>query len=216
MEFIFFLLITYHIYYNIFKFFIDDNYVLLQIYRSLICLYISLRSSKICYENLDQFSINPIEYSNYDIISLNNFILSFFIADLINLYFHDIRRLSLIIHHLFCILIYYTYCIYLNNSSLLFSFFAMAEYISIGSGLDEFFKYHKMKNTQFWTKLFRALVIVFIRIPIWTYLLVICYIYSMPFHSHISCILGFVTMTSLDIYWLNICLNYCFNYKILN
>ena len=56
-------------------------------------LYI-IKIFKICYENLDQFSINPIEYSNYDIISLNNFILSFFIADLINLYFHDIRRLS--------------------------------------------------------------------------------------------------------------------------
>jgi len=216
MEYIILLLIEYHIYYNIFKYIINDNYVLLQIYRSLVCFYISINSTKICYDNIEEFRINPTNYTNKEISYLNNFILSFFVSDLINLYFHDIRRLSLILHHIFCIFIYYTHCVYLKNSSLIFTFFAMAEYISIVSGLDEFFKYQEMKNTQFWTKLFRAFVILFIRIPIWTYLLVICYSYNLPYYSRVSCILGFAVMTSLDIYWLNICLKYCFNYKILN
>jgi len=216
MEYIIPLLIQYHIYYNIFKYIINDNYVLLQIYRSLVCFYISINSTKICYKNIEEFRIDPINYTNKEISYLNNFILSFFVSDLINLYFHDIRRLSLIIHHFFCIFIYYTYCIYLNNSSLIFTFFAMAEYISICSGLDELFKYNKMKNTQFWTKLYRAIIIIFIRIPIWMFLLYICYIYNLPIHSYISCILGFTVMTCLDLYWLNICLKYCFNYSLYN
>ena len=208
MEYIIFLLSLYHFYYFLFKKIINNDYVLLQIYRSILCFYISINSIIVIYSNVNHLLTNPLGYKNERIEHINNFILSFFISDLINLCFHKIKRKSLFFHHIFCILTYYINCKYLNNSSIIFTFFSIAELMSICSGIDELSKHKNINYIQFWTKLYRLLIILLIRFPMWLYVFFIGYTTNITYIKF-SCYLSFIIMNILDIYWFKICLKYC-------
>jgi len=205
------LIFIYHIFINISKtqLSIKDNIVLFQVYRSFICFIISICSSYICYYNWDNLDINPIYYTNKQIKNTNIFALSFFCSDLINMIIHNNKRVSLWIHHLICILVFYTHCVYFNNSSIIFTWLLLAEYMSLASGVDALAKYYNKRKILFWTKLYRCLIILLVRFPIWLKLMSLGLRNETIYPSgKLSCILGSLCMIILDIYWFRLCLRF--------
>ena len=188
---------------------INDNLVLFQLYRSIICFIISILASYICYINRFNFYNDAIYYTNDEIKKVNLFALSFFCSDLINMIIHKSKRLSLWIHHIICISVFYTHCVYFNNPSIIFTWLLLAEYMSLGSGIDALAKYYKKKIILFWTKFYRCLVIIFIRLPIW-YNVILIGLYNNNIYTSgkYSCILGSLTMTILDFYWFYLCIHF--------
>ena len=187
---------------------ISNKIVGFQVYRSLICTFIALYSHYLVKHNWNNFIENPIYYSNDKIKFINLFLLSFFISDLCNMLVQKNSRKALWFHHLFCILVFYTHCVYLNNSSIIFTWLNIAEYMSLASGIDAVAKYYNRRKVIFWTKLYRSLVIIFIRFPIWLTVIYICNFYTIDIISKISCLLGSISMILLDIYWLRLCIRY--------
>lgn len=163
----------------------------LDIYRSSNCFLLSSRS--IYYLLLDH--PNTIKYT----VNTCYLYLSYTSMDLYYLYIIKTRRLELIFHHIFTIIAYiqlYRTCNLTHESSLA-HIFLLAELLSI-------FNYIFRGNIIL--KYWRFCVIIFIRMPIWIYMI---YTTNLLYHTFSKYLIHFasICMPILDIYFI------CSNFK---
>ena len=188
--------------------YIRDEIVCFQIYRSIICTFIALYSSYQILTKWDKFWTNPSYYKDYHTEWINILTISYFISDLISMAFHENKRISLWIHHIFCLITLGIHCLYYDNPSIILNWVSIAEFMSTVSGIDAIAKYYNYDWILWWTKLYRCIIILCVRFPIWYILVSFVFHREMYLVAQINCILGAIIMNSLDLYWLALCCQY--------
>jgi hypothetical protein len=160
-----------------------------SLYRSLFCLCITIFSSYTIFLNWDQFILNP-ECTSLLSYILNIFMLFYMLYDLIWIFIKRKFRLDLIIHHIFCLFIYYNYYSYMCVT-----YYIINECISAFNWVTIIFpnnnKLIKIINY------YRLFSIIFIRFWIWLgglYMFTNCFLYTTMCYS-------LIMFFSLDLYW---------------
>jgi hypothetical protein len=187
---------------------IKDEVVCFQIYRSIICTIIALYSSFQVITKWDKLLDNPIYYKDSQTENVNVLAISYFTSDIISMVLQRNKRISLWLHHIFCLSTISIHCLYYNNPSILLNLVNIAEFMSIVSGVDAVAKYYEYKKVLYFTRIYRCIIILFVRIPIWFILLYFVIYQDMYFFAKFNCIIGTIIMNSLDYYWLSLCFEY--------
>ena len=130
------LLSVFHLLKKYLQKYIKNEIVCFQVYRSVICTFIALYSSIQIYLYWDKFWLTPTEYYNEHIERINILSLSYFISDLITMITLNNNRISLWIHHIFCLMTLSLHCIYYNNPCIILNWVSIAEFMSTVSGID--------------------------------------------------------------------------------
>jgi len=203
---VFLLLISYHSLKAYIKKYIRDEIISFQLYRSVICTFIALYSTIQILINWDKFWNTPTKYVDKHTEWINILTLSYFISDIFTMICQKNKRIDLWIHHIFCLISLSLHSIYYSNPCIILNGVIMAEFMSAVSGLDAVAKYFKYGNILWWTKLYRCFVIILIRFPIWIMLIKFVLTTDMYYAAQVNCIVGSITMCSLDIYWLRLCI----------
>jgi hypothetical protein len=158
----------------------------LDIYRSFNCLLLSFRG-------IYYLLLTPYNQLNYTMNTCYMY-LSYTSLDLYYLYITKSKRIELIFHHIFTIIAYiqlYATC-NLSHESSLSHIFLLAELLSVCNYI--------FRGSIFLTY-WRLLVILFIRIPIWIYMI---YTTNLLYHTFSKYLTQFasICMPILDIYFL--------------
>ena len=202
------LLSVFHLLKKYLQKYIKNEIVCFQVYRSVICTFIALYSSIQIYLYWDKFWLTPTEYYNEHIERINILSLSYFISDLITMITLNNNRISLWIHHIFCLMTLSLHCIYYNNPCIILNWVSIAEFMSTVSGIDAVAKYFRYDKILWWTKLYRCFIIVLVRFPIWCILSNFVFTRNMYFAAQVNCIIGAIIMNLLDVYWFALCSQY--------
>ena len=145
------------------KYSVDTRF---SIYRSLMCLFFTLYSLQNSINHFVNGFNDTFNFKSHDFDDILTWFLAYIIFDLIKMMISKNRRMDLLIHHLFFIIVSFLYSI--NDKICYFgSFILLAESISIFSGAD---KMAMEKNNMIESKdykVYRKIIIKYLRIPIW-------------------------------------------------
>ena len=179
-------------------------------YRSLMCLYFSFNSLDIIINNFRNGISSPILYKNKSFDNITNWFIAYLAYDLFVIFTNKKKRLDLIIHHLFCFLVY-IYQKKNNHCNFLMVLFLITESMSIVSGLDNIAKEENNIKLSCKFKKFRLKIIRNLRIPVWILSLLIFIRFKKHSNSDLQfyfTIIGPLIMIYLDNYWENLCVKF--------
>jgi hypothetical protein len=164
---------------------VSSSIELLDIYRSINCLALSLRG------------MYCLLYTNVQISLINTCIMyiSYTTTDLFLLILLRVKRVELILHHVFTIQSY----IYLYGMSDYYYDAYLAHLFLIAELLSSF---NALLRHTVWLKYWRRYIIIFVRIPIWMYMIHIRSLLNQCFSSQILYKTASIFLPLLDIYFL--------------
>ncbi|VVU95184.1 hypothetical protein CPAV1605_909 [seawater metagenome] len=136
------------------------------IYRSLCCLFLFLYATVNVLFEPKLALLHILSYSSPAVIDLNLWFLSYAIVDIIFMIFYKINRIDLWLHHImFIIGVIIYYKIFVVNLILL------GEALSLFSAIDLYYIQNNMMYKSYLCKKIRKSVILYLRYPVWFYLL---------------------------------------------
>jgi hypothetical protein len=164
-----------------------------SIYRSVYCLLITIFSLYQTSYNWNELRQFPMLKATNSSLLINNFMFVYMIYDIWYFFYSKKIRYDLLLHHILCMIVFYNY-----KNYFIMTYGSMAEIISAMNWLSLINK--KYNN---FTRIFRILSIILIRLPLWINLIFL-YINTV-YYINVLCIM--VIFILLDIYWLKILLN---------
>lgn len=169
-----------------------------DLYRSIICFVVTMLSgSQILSNVLNGTLMDPYQF-NDTIKIVNHIMTAYFIIDTYLLFLYKSNRISLWIHHIWCLFFYIT-----NINFYHLTTGSFGECVTIIYLL-------KLRNEQlfiFYNNIYRLIVFIGIRIPLWLFCLYFSYInfdnYGRFYLAKITIIITPLLLISLDISWIN-------------
>ena len=160
-----------------------------SIFRSFFCLSISTLSAIVCFIYWDALIANPLSYNVYSYI-INTFVLIYMLYDIVYFIYKKKIRADLMFHHIVCAIIFLTYRRYF-----ILTFVTIAEIISAFNWIGLIYPTY-----DYITKNLRLASILFVRLWLWLYSIVLLYNTS-QFYFILALLSIFF---GLDIYWLHV------------
>lgn len=177
-----------------------------SVYRSLICLALTFYALESIINNFIFGFKNPFNHNNTSLFDVSAWFFAFILHDLIQMIIQKEKRIDLYIHHIFFAIVSLTY-IYTKKVGFMSAFLIISEAISIVTGIDKMaMEDNKLKESKKY-KLYRKIVIKYLRMPIWILLLLftIRHKKKQPYQLFILNIVISLFMLKLDKYWENKC-----------
>jgi hypothetical protein len=177
-----------------------------SIYRSLICLFFTLYSLQNSINFFTEGFSNPFDFKSDEFTDICSWFLAYIMFDFIKIIFIKNKRIDLIIHHSFFLIVSFFY-IYYDKIGYFSNFILLAESISIFSGTDKMeMEKNNMKKSKDY-KVYRKKIIKYLRIPIWitTLLLTLKNTKKQPSVLWYINIFMSLFMIKMDKYWENKC-----------
>jgi hypothetical protein len=177
-----------------------------SIYRSLMCLFFTLYSLQNTVNHFINGYNNPFNYKSEDFLDITSWFFAYIIFDIIKILISKNKRIDLIIHHMFFLIVSFLYINY-NKIGYFTNFILLAEAISIFSGFDkmEMEKNNMEKSKDY--KVYRKKIIKYLRIPIWIILLIVTlkFTKNQPLIIWYTNVFMSLFMIKMDKYWENKC-----------
>lgn len=173
------------------------------IYRSICCLFLFLYAVLNIFLESKIAFLDLVGHSSSGIIDLNLWFLSYALVDIIFMIFYRIKRIDLWIHHIIFIIgvILYYKCFVVN-------LILLGESLSLFSAFDMFYIHNNMMYKSYLCKKIRKSVILYLRYPIWIYIMIFSIIQVFLLKTLFLSITGVVFMIGvmiLDFFWLRKC-----------
>ena len=170
------------------------------------CLFFTLYSLQNTVNHFINGYNNPFNYKSEDFLDITSWFFAYIIFDIIKILISKNKRIDLIIHHMFFLIVSFLYINY-NKIGYFTNFILLAEAISIFSGFDkmEMEKNNMEKSKDY--KVYRKKIIKYLRIPIWIILLIVTlkFTKNQPLIIWYTNVFMSLFMIKMDKYWENKC-----------